>query len=429
MNNGYGNNNNSYNNGYNNNYSAPPEQNRYDPIVLRPAQSEPPKSDKRGIGAGVVALILVCSLFISTASGFAGGYLVSAFMQKSDIKESVINNFGGSSDGKTTVVYENLSSEASEVKEGTVESVAAAVENSVVEITTEVVSTSNFFGQFVTSGAGSGVIITADGYIVTNNHVIDGASNITVRLKNGNEYKAELIGTDADTDLAVIKVSAEETLPPAVFGNSDVLRVGQQVVAVGNPLGSLGGTVTTGIISALDREVTVEGKKMNLLQTDTAVNPGNSGGGLFNLKGELIGVVNAKSSGSDVEGLGFAIPAVTAEKTVSELIEYGYVKGRVDLGLVLIDISDSMTAMYYRVNTLGCYVSSSKYTDELKQGDRIIAINDTEVVYSDDILELKNDMSVGDTVIVTVVRNGKTLDVEFVCREKTPDDSDINFET
>ena len=429
MNNGYGNNNNSYNNGYNNNYSAPPEQNRYDPIVLRPAQSEPPKSDKRGIGAGVVALILVCSLFISTASGFAGGYLVSAFMQKSDIKESVINNFGGSSDGKTTVVYENLSSEASEVKEGTVESVAAAVENSVVEITTEVVSTSSFFGQFVTSGAGSGVIITADGYIVTNNHVIDGASNITVRLKNGNEYKAELIGTDADTDLAVIKVSAEETLPPAVFGNSDVLRVGQQVVAVGNPLGSLGGTVTTGIISALDREVTVEGKKMNLLQTDTAVNPGNSGGGLFNLKGELIGVVNAKSSGSDVEGLGFAIPAVTAAKTVSELIEYGYVKGRVDLGLVLIDISDSMTAMYYRVNTLGCYVSSSKYTDELKQGDRIIAINDTEVVYSDDILELKNDMSVGDTVIGTVVRNGKTLDVEFVCREKNPGESDINFET
>lgn len=428
MNNGYGNNN-SYNNGYNNNYSAPPEQNRYDPIVLRPAQSEPPKSDKRGIGAGIVALILVCSLFISTASGFAGGYLVSAFMQKSDIKENVINNFGGSSDGKTTVIYENLSSEAAEVKEGTVESVAAAVENSVVEITTEVVSTSSFFGQFVTSGAGSGVIITADGYIVTNNHVINGASNITVRLKNGNEYKAELIGTDADTDLAVIKVSAEETLPPAVFGNSDVLRVGQQVVAVGNPLGSLGGTVTTGIISALDREVTVEGKKMNLLQTDTAVNPGNSGGGLFNLKGELIGVVNAKSSGSDVEGLGFAIPAATAAKTVSELIEYGYVKGRVDLGLVLIDISDSMTAMYYRVNTLGCYVSSSKYTDELKQGDRIIAINDTEVVYSDDILELKNDMSVGDTVIVTVVRNGKTLDVEFVCREKTPGESDINFET
>ena len=114
---------------------------------------------------------------------------------------------------------------------------------------------------------------------------------------------------------------------------------------------------------------------------------------------------------------------------MSELIEYGYVKGRVDLGLVLIDISDSMTAMYYRVNTLGCYVSSSKYTDELKQGDRIIAINDTEVVYSDDILELKNDMSVGDTVTVTVVRNGKTLDVEFVCREKTPGESDINFET
>ncbi|MBR6558399.1 MAG: trypsin-like peptidase domain-containing protein [Clostridia bacterium] len=424
MNNGYGN-----NNDYNNNYSAPSEQNRYEPIILRAAESDPPKKEKRGFGAGMVVLILVCSFLISTATGFTGGYLVSAIMQKNNVREDVINNFGGDNGGKTTVVYENLSAEASEVTEGTVESVAAAVENSVVEITTEVVSTGNFFGQFVTSGAGSGVIITSDGYIVTNNHVIDGASNITVRLKNGNEYKAVLIGTDADTDLAVIKIVANETLSPAVFGNSDVIKVGQQVVAVGNPLGSLGGTVTTGIISALDREVTVEGKKMNLLQTDTAVNPGNSGGGLFNLKGELIGVVNAKSSGSDVEGLGFAIPAVTASKTVSELIEYGYVKGRVDLGLILIDISDAMTAMYYRVNALGCYVSSSQYTDDLKQGDRIIAINNREIVYSEDILALKNDMSVGDTITVTVVRNGKTLDVELVCREKVPDDVNIDFET
>ena len=424
MNNGYGN-----NNDYNNNYSAPPEQNRYEPIILRAEESDPPKKEKRGFGAGMVVLILVCSFLISTATGFTGGYLVSAIMQKNNVREDVINNFGGDNGGKTTVVYENLSAEASEVTEGTVEAVAAAVENSVVEITTEVVSTSNFFGQFVTSGAGSGVIITSDGYIVTNNHVIDGASNITVRLKNGNEYKAVLIGTDADTDLAVIKIVANETLSPVVFGNSDVIKVGQQVVAVGNPLGSLGGTVTTGIISALDREVTVEGKKMNLLQTDTAVNPGNSGGGLFNLKGELIGVVNAKSSGSDVEGLGFAIPAVTASKTVSELIEYGYVKGRVDLGLILIDVSDAMTAMYYRVNALGCYISSSQYTDDLKQGDRIIAINNREIVYSEDILALKNDMSVGDTITVTVVRNGKTLDVELVCREKVPDDANIDFET
>ena len=424
MNNGYGN-----NNDYNNNYSAPSEQNRYEPVILRAAESDPPKKEKRGFGAGMVVLILVCSFLISTATGFTGGYLVSAIMQKNNVKEDIINNFGGDNGGKTTVVYENLSAEASEVTEGTVESVAAAVENSVVEITTEVVSTSSFFGQFVTSGAGSGVIITSDGYIVTNNHVIDGASNITVRLKNGNEYKAVLIGTDADTDLAVIKIVANETLSPAVFGNSDVIKVGQQVVAVGNPLGSLGGTVTTGIISALDREVTVEGKKMNLLQTDTAVNPGNSGGGLFNLKGELIGVVNAKSSGSDVEGLGFAIPAVTASKTVSELIEYGYVKGRVDLGLILIDVSDAMTAMYYRVNALGCYISSSQYTDDLKQGDRIIAINNREIVYSEDILALKNDMSVGDTITVTVVRNGKTLDVELVCREKVPDDANIDFET
>jgi serine protease Do len=180
--------------------------------------------------------------------------------------------------------------------------VASLTSDSVVEITTETVTTDSWMQQYVTNGAGSGVIVTQDGYIVTNNHVIDGASKISVRLKNGTTYTASLIGSDSKTDVALLKIGATG-LKPVVLGNSESLKVGDTAIAIGNPLGQLGGTVTEGIISALDRELVIKGKKMSLLQTDAAINPGNSGGGLFNNKGELIGIVVAKSSGSDVEAL------------------------------------------------------------------------------------------------------------------------------
>lgn len=421
MNNGYGN----YDR-YNNNYSAPVEKNRTEPIVLgaEPTPPEMPQKPKKTFGAGTVAILLVACFAISLLSGFGAGYL--ATMQFGDEEKSGTNV--SATDSDPTVIYQNISASVADISDGTVSSVAAAVENTVVEIKTEVVTTGSFFGQYIQSGAGSGVIVTADGYIVTNNHVIDGASNVTVRTKDGTEYKAEIIGADADSDLAVLKIEPEKAFTPAIFGDSEALSVGQQVVAVGNPLGELGGTVTTGIISALDREVTVDGKKMILLQTDAAVNPGNSGGGLFNLKGELIGIVNAKSSGDSVEGLGFAIPAVTASKTVGELIEYGYVRGRVDLGLSLYDVKDNITAMYCGVDQLGCYVVESKYTSDLQKWDRIVAVNGEAVTYYEDIAALKNDMNVGDTIKFTVVRKGRMVDVELVCREKTSGDA-INFET
>lgn len=176
-----------------------------------------------------------------------------------------------------------------------------------VEVTTEAVTTNAFFGQYVQSGAGSGVIITEDGYIITNNHVVSGASQVTVRTSDGTEYPATVVGADSKTDIAVLKIEATG-LTPAVVGDSDSLQVGEFTLAVGNPLGELGGTVTDGIISALDREVTVENQTMNLLQTNAAVSPGNSGGGLFNERGELIGIVNAKSSGQNAEGLGLRDP-------------------------------------------------------------------------------------------------------------------------
>lgn len=224
-------------------------------------------------------------------------------------------------------------------------SVAAAASDSVVEITTESVQTGSYFNQYVATGAGSGVIISADGYIVTNDHVISGANSIAVRLHDGTTLDAALVATDAKTDLAVIRVQAQGLIP-ATLGTSADLVVGQPVVAIGNPLGRLGGTVTDGIISAKDRVISIDGEHMTLLQTNAAVNPGNSGGGLFDAQARLVGVVNSKSSGSDVEGLGFAIPIDTARPVIEQLITQGYVSGRPSLGMELVELTSYRSAIF-----------------------------------------------------------------------------------
>jgi len=265
-------------------------------------------------------------------------------------------------------------------------------------------------GQFVTEGAGSGVIITDNGYIVTNNHVIEDASRITVLLSSGAEYDARLIGRDSANDLAVVKINATG-LHPAVYGDSDDLVVGEIAVAIGNPLGKLGGTVSEGIISALSRNIDIDGHSMNLLQTTAAVNPGNSGGGLFNRFGELIGIVNAKSSGSDIEGLGFAIPINTVKSIADDLIEYGYIPGRIDLGATLIDILDTRTAMVYRVQTLGVYVLEADFDAELQTGDRIVSVNGVDIESIADIDEILESCKVGDDLQITLVRNGGSITV------------------
>ncbi len=306
---------------------------------------------------------------------------------------------------------------------------ASLIKDSVVEITTEQVVNGNSFYQYVESGAGSGVIIAKEGYVITNNHVISEASKIVVRLTNGNEYEAELIGTDASTDIALLKINANEALTVATLGSSANLSIAEEVLVIGNPLGELGGTVTNGIVSALAREITIEGENMTLIQTNAAVNPGNSGGGMFNLYGELVGIVNAKSSGTDVEGLGFAIPIDTAYEIVLQLMDYGYVRGRVDHGLSLIDINDFFTAASYRVNSLGVYVYESKYTNDIKNGDRIASINGKEVSTSNEVKEALSGCKVGDVVEVTVARNGKFVDVELELHEYIPESSsEVSFE-
>ena len=368
------------------------------------------KEKKARIGGGALAAIIALCVVLSSGAGFGGAYLYGKLFPSSHSGSSTVN------------VIKTDSPAAAEPEEGSLAETVSKVSDTVVEIKTETVSYNNLFGNYVTGGAGSGVIISEDGYIITNNHVISGASTITVTLKDGTEYKAELIATDSKTDVAVIKVDATG-LHPATIGSSENLVVGERTIAIGNPLGELGGTVTFGFVSSLDREVTIDGTKMNLLQTDTAINPGNSGGGLFNAKGELIGIVNAKSSGSDIEGIGFAIPIDTAFSVAENLIEKGYVEGRPALGVSVVKIENSNdyykyygTEIYKYIDTFGVYVTEDT-RGNFEFGDRIVAIDGTSVSDYESLSEQLSSHKVGDTVKVTVSRNRKMAEVEVTLIE------------
>lgn len=383
------------------------------------------KEKKKGsLGGGVIALLLVAVFILGAGGAVAGNYLYKRFI-------------GGGSGN--TVIYQNVSSDDSAVgvdstgaksSDDTTQSVVNKTSASVVEITTSSVQTGSFFGDYVTTGAGSGVIISKDGYIATNNHVIDGASDIKVTLKSGKEYKAELIGTDEKTDIAVLKIDADN-LSPAVYGDSTKLAVGETIVVIGNPLGELGGSVSQGIISAKDREITVENEVMTLLQIDAAVNPGNSGGALFNLNGELVGIVNAKYSSEEVEGLGFAIPVNTAKSTIEDLIKYGYVKGRAMSGINAVEISDMQTALSYGVSELGVYVysvndGSGAKKAGIKSGDRIVSIDGKDITTTAELSKAIDSHSVGDKVKFVISRGGKEIEAEVTLAEYKPDASAKN---
>lgn len=284
--------------------------------------------------------------------------------------------------------------------------VVQKVGDSVVEISTSSVVTDRFFHQYVTSGAGSGVIVTqsADaGYLLTNHHVIDGATEITVRLTNGEEYIAQNLGSDAEMDLAVLRIEkkANEKFTAAPIGDSSKLLVGQQVIAIGNPLGSLGGTVTDGIISALDRTVVIDNVSMVLLQHSAAINPGNSGGGLFDAMGNLIGIVNAKTSDTGIEGLGFAIPVNIA---------YGFFNR-----VMVIEPALGIKIAYGSVNKItGVYVTDVTNNTKFELYDRIVSINGKEVNNSADYYDAIQNLAIGDTVTVTVKRNYTKVDIKVV---------------
>lgn len=300
--------------------------------------------------------------------------------------------------------------------------VYAANVNSTVGITTSV--TTNFWGFTTTSAAsGSGFILTADGYILTNYHVIESSSSITVSLYNGESYDATLVGYDESSDIAVLKIDATD-LSPAVLGDSDNLNVGDSVVAIGNPLGELTFSLTSGAVSALDREVTMSNNSsMELIQTDCAINSGNSGGALFNLYGEVIGITNAKYSGSgsgtSIDNIGFAIPINNVRSLVESIIENGYY-AKPYIGVSVSDVSEESTAFGLPAGAAVVSVTEDSPAQKagLKANDIITAINGEAISGRSELSKAVSACSPGDKLTLTVYRQGETLTIEVTVGEQ-----------
>ena len=359
-------------------------------------------------------ITLVIAMLFSAVVG-AGGFALT---------QSIF----GSSSGKN-INSTNYSLTKATGSELSIQEIVAKNENSVVAITTVSMSTDSWARQYVTEGAGSGVVYSEDGYILTNNHVIEGASTINVTMNNGKTYEASLVAADSQSDIAVLKIDATG-LTPVSFGDSDALSVGDLAVVIGNPLGTLAGTATDGIVSGLEREITLDGKSMTLIQVSASVNPGNSGGGVFDQYGNLIGLVVAKSSGSDVEGLGFAIPSNTVKSVVESLISNGYVAGRPAAGITIVDLTSASEAMKYGVNQTGVYVKEvtgeNAKSAGLQEGDLIYMIDGEKVTSSDMLVRTIQKHEVGDKVKLTVVRGDEMKDLEVTLQESVSSSSSDN---
>lgn len=396
-----------------------------------PNYSAPEK--KKG-GTGVVVFCAVLAIVLVIGS-FLGGALVGrlqgGFLNPGGGGGTTIGGgngntpiVGGVDRGDVTLnVVEKVAGLA---QEGSVPAVVEAVEDTVVEIRTETAVNDYLYGDYVKSGAGSGVIISADGLILTCHHVIEDAELVTVTLANGNEYEAEIYGIDRWSDLALLKIK-EEGLSFATFAKAPAgeekysyMKVGETVVAIGNPLGELGGSVSVGVISALGREVRVEGMPMTLLQIDASVNPGNSGGGLFNLRGELIGIVNAKSTGDAVEGIGFSIPSAYALEITESLYKQGYVSGRPYLGMYF----QTTSAGYLRISEYD-YNNELPEDKRLQYGDILYEANGVSITAMTDLETVLARKKPGDTLVIKVQRSinryqTASIEITLTIREYIP---------
>lgn len=296
--------------------------------------------------------------------------------------------------------------------------------HSVVGIATE--ATTNAFGQeAVSASGGTGFILSQDGYVLTNAHVVEGAEEVTVSLFDGQELEAELIASDDEIDIALLKVQAED-LPCVVVGDPQRLQVGEAVYAIGNPLGELTFTMTGGILSARDREINQNGYPQRMLQIDAAINAGNSGGPLFDVYGNVIGVTTAKytgmsSNGSTMEGLGFAIPIDEAVKAAEDLKQYGRVRGRAYMGVAVVHVNEELASiMDTPEGILVTEVEQGASADRagILKEDLIIGIDGQEVLTTTDYLTILGRHSAGEDVTVKVIRDGKELEMTVTLDEK-----------
>ena len=377
-------------------------------------RSRKPMSPKQKGAIKIVALCLVCALL--------GGLAQPIYSSLSGGNETTI--YTGD---RTPTQVDTASVDTS--KELTTAEIYAKYVSSCVGITVDIVST-NVFGQTVTgAAAGSGFVITEDGYILTNYHVIDGANSIKVTFDNGKEYTATYVGGEEKNDIAVNKVDATG-LTPVVIGKSSDMLVGEQVTTIGNPLGELTFSESTGIISALDRSITMsDGRQMNMIQTDCAINSGNSGGPLFNSHGEVIGIVSAKyssgsnSSSASVEGLGFAIPMDDVASMVSDLVKNGYVTGKPIMGISVADVDESVTSYGVPQGAIIRVVTPDLCGAKagLQAGDIVTKIDNTDVTSASDLTSAIGNYKPGDKVTLTIFRSGETKTVEVTLEESTPE--------
>ena len=376
-------------------------------------QSEKPPRRR----AKVIALVLCCTI-LGMAAGFGGGYLGASAAAKSR-------------QASPTMVYEGVREtqpiditrvDTSELM--TPAEVYAQNVNSTVGIRTSITST-NFWGYQTTSAAsGSGFIISSDGYILTNFHVIESSNSVTVTTYDGTEYDAEIIGYDQSMDIAVLKIDAKE-LVPVVLGRSETLNVGDDVIAIGNPLGELTFSLTRGVVSALDRQVTLSGNvTMELIQTDCAINSGNSGGALFNMYGEVVGITNAKysssSSGASIDNIGFAIPVDDIRDIVDSIITNGYIV-KPYIGVSVSTVSNEATGYGLPGGASVQQIAEGSPAEKagLQVNDIITAVNGTEISSSGELVEIVGNCAPGDELTLSVYRQGETLELTLTVGEQS----------
>lgn len=377
------------------------------------------KAQKPRINPWVVALssVAMICLVLATAFLFNNKDFTDSIVRKSDMyhtSDSSAKKVANSGGGQFIPTGSEL----------TTAEIAAKVGPSVVGIESKTYSVNIFQQKTSNTATGSGVIVNENGYIVTNHHVVGSAKELKVILNSGKEYPATLVGYDERSDLAVIKID-EKDLPYATFGDSSQLMVGERAIAIGNPLGTeLMGTVTQGIISAVNRTVKVEDKTLTLLQTDAAINSGNSGGALINAYGEVIGINTVKMYATGVEGIGFAIPSNEVKSVMDDIINHGYVRGRLIVGVTGTNITEKM-AEYYEL-PVGFYVSEviegyGAYLAGVQVGDVIVKVDGKVVKTIDDINEIRDSHKVGDFMDIVVSRNGKNVNLKVKLMEERPD--------